>query len=897
MWRKIANFILRNRFFILGVITLLTVFFGYYAITGLKLENKYGFVLPKTSPTTQNYMLFKERFGEDGGTLVIAIQTKKLYTEKNFRKWKELGDSILQFDGVQSVISEATLFTITNNKEESRFDVQKVFSDTTYREKSIDSIKQEIKRNPVYQKLLYNDSTHVSLMMVSVDERYLGDQKKSKVVLDIEKLAESYQPYFGKMHYAGLPHLRVIIGKRIQSEMYIFIALSLSVTALLLYVFFRSFRVIIVCLSVVTIAVIWAMGTMGFLGFRLSILMALIPPLMIVIGVPNCTYLMTKFHQEIKEHGNKMKGLSRVIQKIGTATFLTNFTTALGFLTFAFTNSEKLMEFGISASINVMMVFVISLCILPIFLSFSKTPKERHLKHLDRKFASGLIRGILHLTQYKRKWVYAVTIVILGVSVMGILRVKATGNVTGDLPKSDPILKDLKFIEKNFGGSIPFEVMIDYKEQGRLMKRSTLERIEQVQLNYAKDTMFSKSISIVDFIKVVNMAYYGNDPDKYELIANRDRKRLKKYLDNFEVSNVNGGALSVKELLDTTHTTLRVRCQMKDIGSYEVADKVDLIRSQIDSIMNPDRPQLERLYALVEKGKTRYIDSLVYGYSGVYNTLTDAIAKGNSDLQFKFQSDPEHIKVYYKKPEFKKKLRAAIDQEYFDITLTGTSVVASEGTSYLVNNLFSSLLFAIVSISILMAILFRSWRMVVVAMVPNIVPLIVTGGIMGWLGIPLKPSTLLVFSIALGISVDDTIHYLAKYRQELKLKKWTLKECVLIAIRESGLGMFYTSIVLFCGFSVFLFSQFGGTQALGLLISVTLLIAMITNLLILPSLLLSLERSLTTKAFEEPYFDVYTEDSEVDWSDLQLSTDEDLGPHHQLPEDIKPDNGDDPKEK
>lgn len=480
---------------------------------------------------------------------------------------------------------------------------------------------------------------------------------------------------------------------------------------------------------------------------------------------------------------------------------------------------------------------------------------------------------------------------------MGILRVKATGNVTGDLPKSDPILKDLKFIEKNFGGSIPFEVMIDYKEQGRLMKRSTLERIEQVQLNYAKDTMFSKSISIVDFIKVVNMAYYGNDPDKYELIANRDKKRLKKYLDNFEVSNVNGGALSVKELLDTTHTTLRVRCQMKDIGSYEVADKVDLIRSQIDSIMNPDRPQMERLYGLVEKGKKGYIDSIIYNYSGVYNNLTDALSKGNSDLQFKFQSDPELIKAYYNKPGFNDKLRSAIDKEYFEITLTGTSVVASEGTRYLVNNLFSSLLFAIVSISILMAILFRSWRMVVVAMVPNLVPLIVTGGIMGWLGIPLKPSTLLVFSIALGISVDDTIHYLAKYRQELKLKKWTLKECVLIAIRESGLGMFYTSIVLFCGFSVFLFSQFGGTQALGLLISVTLLIAMITNLLILPSLLLSLERSLTTKAFEEPYFDAYTEESEVDWSDLQLSTDEDLGPHNELPEDVKPDTSDDTPKK
>jgi predicted RND superfamily exporter protein len=305
--------------------------------------------------------------------------------------------------------------------------------------------------------------------------------------------------------------------------------------------------------------------------------------------------------------------------------------------------------------------------------------------------------------------------------------------------------------------------------------------------------------------------------------------------------------------------------------------------------MNPDKPDLERLYSKVKKGKKEYIDSITENYSGVYNSLTKELAAGNEDLQFKFDSDPDLVKTYYGKSDFNKHLRTAIDQEYVDVVLTGTSVVASEGTRYLVNNLFSSLLFAILSISILMALLFRSWRMVMVAMVPNLIPLVVTGGIMGWAGIPLKPSTLLVFSIALGISVDDTIHYLAKYRQELKTKHWDLKECVLIAIRETGLGMFYTSIVLFCGFSVFMFSQFGGTQALGLLISVTLLIAMITNLLILPSLLLTLERILTTKSFEEPYFEAYTEESEIDWSDLQLSTDEDLGPPEKSIEEPKED--------
>ena len=868
MWSKIANFILRNRFFLLGVITLLTVFFGYYAFTSLKLENKYGIVLPKNSPTTQNYEKFKSMFGEDGGTLVLAIETDSLYTEKNFLKWKELGDSILQYDGVLSIISEATLFTIENNITESRFDAKRVFSDITFQEKSIGDIEKEIKQNPIYDHLLYNDTSNVSLMMIGIDERFLHDQKRSGVVLEIEKVANSYEKHFGKIRYAGLPHLRVVIGKRIQGEMYIFIGLSLLVTSILLYIFFRSLRVVFICNSVVMIAVIWAIGSMGFLGFRLSILMALIPPLMIVIGIPNCIFLMTKFHQEVKDHGNKVKALSRVIQKIGTATFLTNFTTAIGFLTFAFTNSEKLMEFGLSASLNILMVFILSLCILPIFVSFSKSPKERHLKHLDRKFATGLIGTVIHLAQFKRRWVYGVTLVILVISFAGMVQIKATGNVTGDLTKDDQILLDVQYIEKHFGGAIPFEVMINYKEPGRLFKKATLEKIEQVQAVFAADTLFSKSISFVDFIKVINMSYYGGDVSQYKIISNRDKGRLKKYMDNFEMNNPNGGSLSVKELIDTTNTTARIRCQMKDLGSYEVADKVDLLQLKMDSILNPNKQQIEKYYTKFVKGNGNYLDSLTLNFPEVFN--------GNSDVQYKFDSDPALLKSYTKQKEFKSNLREAIDNEYFDVTFTGTSVVVSEGTRYLVSNLIQSLLFAIVTIGILMALLFRSWRMVVISMVPNLIPLAVTAGIMGWFGIPLKPSTLLVFSIAFGISVDDTIHYLAKYRQELKTKRWDLRQCVLIAIKESGLGMFYTSIVLFCGFSVFLFSQFGGTQALGLLISITLLIAMITNLIVLPSLLLSFERTLTTKSFEEPYFDAYSEESEINWSDLQLSTDEDL---------------------
>jgi len=880
MWQWIANFILRNRFIILGAITLITVFLGYHAFTSLNLDNKYGLALPKDSPTTENYKKFKKMFGEDGGTLIIALESDSLYTPENLKLWRDMGSEILAKSlGVNSVISEATLVTLKNDKAQRQFEYPPtpiVTEDKLKTREGVKKIRNEIRNNPFFKDILYNKKENVSLMLIGLEEEYLTDKDSCKLVLDIEQIAKRYEQKLGKMHFSGLPYIRVVIAKRIQGEMFLFIGFSILVTSILLYIFFRSFRVVGICLTVVGIAVIWAMGSIGFIGWKLSFLMALIPPLMIVIGIPNCIFLMTKFHQEVKEHGNKTKALSQVIQKIGTATFLTNFTTAIGFLTFAFTNSEKLIEFGLAASMNIMMVFILSLCILPILSSFFKPPKTRHLKHLDRKFATGMINFILFITQKRRTVIYIVTVAIVAVSVYGMSKIIATGNLTGDLPKSDNILQDVKFLESNFGGSIPFEIMVYYPNKS-WWKRETLDKIDQVQLALSRDTLFSKSVSAVDIIKWINMCYYDNDSTQYQLYNSRNKlvqRDLLRYIKDFS-KRADNGKYSIKELIDTNNRVIRIRCQIQDIGSYDVSDKVIQVKDTIERILNPERDQLEGFYSKISNN-VNYIDSFYTYYPSIYNNFRDLYFGDNDALKLKFEEDPQFAREVIRKPGVQEKLRKAIDQEFYAFDITGTSVVASEGTKYLVNNLISSMIFAVVSIAVLMAILFRSWRMVVISMIPNLVPLFITGGVMGFLGIPLKPSTLLVFSIAFGISVDDTIHYLAKYRQELKLQKWDTKECVLMAIRESGLGMFYTSIVLFFGFSVFTFSQFGGTQALGYLISLTLLSAMICNLVILPSLLLTLNKWITTKSFKEPYFDAYDEDSDIDWNELQLSTDREI---------------------
>ncbi len=870
MWQFIAQRVLRNRFGIIAVIVALTGVFLYFAATNLKLDNKYGNMLPKDSPAQRDYLKFKSLFGEDGGTLVFAIQDGDLYQPEKIQLWRELGQRIDSVPGVTNVVSEANLIRLVNDTANKKFTVETIMGDHDFNDALGKELENTIRQNPLYEGVIFNDEAKVSLMLISVDEEYLSDPKKAKVVLQIEEIALEYEQHFGRIRFAGLPHIRVVIAKRIMDEMYIFIGLAILVTSILIFIFFRSLRIVLICNTVVFIAVIWSLGTIGMFGFNLSILMALIPPLIIVIGIPNCIFLMTKFHQEVVEHGNKMKAIQRIIVKIGNATFLTNLTTALGFSTFIFTNSDKLIQFGIIASINIMALFILSITIIPILVSWNKLPKARHLKHLQNKYTSILLDKFIRLSTHKRPLVYTVTAILIAVSLVGLSKVEATGNLTGDLPEGDAILEDVNFISEHFGGAIPFEIMVEYKEPGRLLSKNTLTRLEQVQELLDEKGMFSKSLSIVDMMKFINMSFYGNSPQRYKLMTNQDLRFIKPYIDKFRDEYESEGVFGLKELLDTNAMVLRIRSQMLDLGSYEIADLGKELNTEIDAILNPDKAKLEDLYDNLEKGDFNAYQVIAMEHNNVISKLGKELAQGDEALMFQFDENPSLIESYKDKPVFLPAMRKAIDNQYYNFTLTGTSVVAAEGTQYLVKNLLTSLFFAIMIISILMAILFRSWRMVVASLIPNFIPLIVTAGVIGFFHIPIKPSTILVFSIAFGISVDDTIHFLAKYRMELKTRAWAQGACVINALKETGLSMFYTSIILFCGFNMFSLSQFGGTQALGMLVSLTLIVAMVTNLVLLPSILLSLQRWLNTKSFQEPYFQFLEEDEDIELGDLKI---------------------------
>ncbi|MCB0464698.1 MAG: MMPL family transporter, partial [Aequorivita sp.] len=566
-------------------------------------------------------------------------------------------------------------------------------------------------------------------------------------------------------------------------EIGLFIGAALFVTSLIFFFFFRSWRATFISMCTVVIGVMWSFGFLGLMHYEITVLTALIPPLIIVIGIPNCIFLINKYQQEIKLHGNQAKSLQRVITKVGNATLMTNLTTASGFATFILVKSELLSEFGIVASINIIAIFLLCLLIIPIVYSYMPVPKDKHLKHLSKKWINKFAQWVERMVRDRRITIYIVAVLLLCTSIIGIFHIKISGSLIEDMPKNTGFYDDIRFFEKEYGGIMPLEIMVDTKKKKGVMSLSTLKRIDELQDHIKEISEFAKPLSVAELVKYSKQAYYNGNPEYYQLPNSQEKNFILSYAKS---SNTDTNLLN--SYVDSTGQFARITTFMKD-------------------------------------------------------TKPDRFGRIEEDLH--------------------KEINKVFPADRYNVSVTGKALVFQKGTHYLVNNLILSLSLAIFLIALFMAWMFRSFKMIIISLIPNLLPLIITAGVMGFVGVPIKPSTILVFSIAFGISVDDTIHFLAKYRQELIAHNWRIKKSVYAALRESTVSMFYTSIVLFFGFSVFTISSFGGTVALGALVSITLLFAMLSNLLLLPTLLLSLERSIANKeTMKKPAIEILSDDEE-----------------------------------
>ncbi|WP_053976250.1 efflux RND transporter permease subunit [Mangrovimonas xylaniphaga] len=786
-WEVIARLILRNKVAILIGIVAVTLFFSYQW-KYMRFTYTEANLLPDDHEVNITYNNFLDIFGEEGNLIVIGVKDSTLFTVEKLNAWNKLSESFKPYEEVETVVSIKDLQKLVKNTDEQKFDLEPFIKDSIHSMSQIDTLEQELfEQYPFYDNFLFNKETKTVRSAIYMKKDIVNTSLRKDFIEQIlePKIAEFEATNNLDVRVSGMPYIRTLNAKSIIDEIGLFIGAALLVTSVIFFFFFRSFRATFISLIVVCIGVMWTFGLLGLLKYEITVLTALIPPLIIVIGIPNCIFLINKFQHEVKLHGNKVKSLQRVITKIGNATLMTNITTASGFATFILTESKLLKEFGIVASLSILGIFVLCLLIIPIIYTFLPHPKDRHLEHLNKRWIGTFVEWMVRMVKEHNIAIYSISLILIMASIIGIYQIKISGSLIEDMPKDTEFFDDIRFFESEFDGIMPLEIMVDTKRKKGVMKLSTLKRMSDLEEVINETPELSKPISVVSLLKYSKQAYYNGNPKYYQLPTSQENNFILSYAKNSS-SDVD----LMKNFVDSTGQYARITTFMKDIG-------------------------------------------------------TDRMERIEEDLQTRID------KVFPK--------------EQYTITLTGKALVFQKGTKYLVKNLIISLSLAIFLISLFMAYMFRSFKMIIVSLIPNLLPLLVTAGLMGFLGVPIKPSTILVFSIAFGISVDDTIHFLAKYRQELQANHWKIRKSVFGALRETGVSMFYTSIVLFFGFSVFTISSFGGTVALGALVSTTLLFAMLSNLLLLPSLLLSLERSIANKeVLREPSINIIPEEDEED---------------------------------
>jgi len=781
-WEFVAGIVLRNRIAILSLIGLFTIFLAFQW-KYIHFTYSEANLLPDDHEVNIEYNAFLKEFGEEGNLIVIGSKDPRLFSPKVFDQWSKLMTDFKQQPEVELVVSVDNIKKLVKNDSINSFqlipffDKQKI-TDAAY----LQTTKSELfTKTPFYEGLLYSKKNGTIRSAIYLDKKIVNTPQRKEFILNIfiPKVAAFEKTTGIDLRVSGMPYIRTLNAKSIFGEISLFIGAALFVTSLIFFFFFRSHRATLIAVLIVIVGVMWTFGFIGLFGFEITILTGLIPSLVIVIGIPNCIFLTNKYQQEYISHGNKAKALQRVITRVGTATLMTNLTTAAGFATFMITNSELLKEFGLVASISIVSLFFLCLIIIPIYYSYQPVPKAKHLEHLNRNYIQKFMNWIQKMVKYNRSKVYIVAVSIFIISFFGALKIKTSGSLTEDMPKNNEFFKDIVFFEKEFDGVMPLEITIDTKRKKGVMKLSTLKKMDELQKTIESIPELSKPISIVNLVKYSKQAFYNGNPDYYDLPTPQEQAFILSYAKN---ATKNTQQDIMKSYVSKDGRTARITTFMKDIGT------------------------------------------------------------GNMEIVEK---------------KLLKKTTEIFPPDQYQVTLTGKALVFEKGTKYLLNNLVSSLLFAIFLISMLMVFMFRSFKMVIVSLIPNLLPLMITAGLMGYFGIPLKPSTILIFSIAFGLSVDDTIHFLAQYRQELTNHNWKIKKSVFATLKEAGVSMFYTSVVLFSGFSIFTLSSFGGTVALGGLIAITLFFGMLSNLMLLPCLVLTLNKRLANEQeFQEPKIDI-----------------------------------------
>ena len=752
MWPRSAAWILDHPRPIWIVIGLLTLLLGL-SMTRLKTEHAAGSFVSDEEDFVREFQETGRVFGRSETVLYVVLYEIDPLEPSFLKRLDRLTRRVAAFRGVESVLS------LTNVPHLQRAGAELKTAALYDSTASSEALRSTFETQPFLDRLLLSDDGEATVMMVRIDHEFNNTPERVDLVREVAAEAEALP---GEAAFAGFPYLRTQYAERVTRESPLFTVLALLVSLAFLFATFRAWRTVVLPTFVVGLCIVWTFGLMALFGVKLNIVTAVLPALIVIIGMATAIHLTTKFYDQYALLGDKRRAVLETVRTVGLATFLACLTTAIGFAVLLISGNHLLIGFGGFAAIGIMLLYGLSITIIPIAFARFRPPRTDVAALATHDRFSDYFDAKARLIQRHGGIILGVTAVLVGISIFGLTRISTDIFVFTDFYEDDPLRRDLAVFEEKFSGVLPLEVVVESDKEGRFKTLGALRRIEQLQKTLATFESVGKTMSAVDLVKMGNQAYFGGHPGAFRLPSNYELPFLQNALGRF-------------------------------IGSERQSELFENLPLFVDSTF-----RMTRIYLGVADIGTEQM-----------NILADSVRALTAE--------------------------AFSDDEY-EVIVTGTAIMSTRSGESLVRNLIISLSVALVLISVLMAMLFRSRALTFISLIPNVIPLLIVGGTMGFAGITLKPSTALIFSLAFGIAVDDTIHFLAKYRihRDAGLAK---NEAIQKTLGETGKAILFTSLILMSGFLVFTLSSFGGTVNLGALTALTLGVALVANLFLLPALL------------------------------------------------------------
>jgi len=744
-----GDWLFRNKKWVLitvGIMTLCSIYFA----TQIKFVFDFERYFPEGDEDLAFFYEFREEFEDDDNFLLIAFSdSTSIFNQASITRIDSFTQQSARLPNVRTANS------ITNFFYFRKFPLggfslpyPAIQSNQPARFKQ-DSIKLMADER-IYGNLIAKNAKSAvvalkTITMTELDQSNELMEGLNKLLIDVPE--DNY-------HILGRAYFQEQLVKQQTKEIIVNTIISAVLVLLVFWAILRKPVSVGIALLSMVVSLIIFLGLIGLFQIEMDLLSSLFPIVMIIVGVSDVVHLMTKYIDEYERTGDQKASIKKTVREIGLATFLTSFTTAIGFLTLITSNIYPVRLFGTTAALGVITAFAVVLAMTSSLLAYFKPSSIIRSDRANTRWMN-LLSKFYYRLNGKAKYVLVGSVLYLIFCAIGISKISTDIQIFDTLPKGLKVTNDFKYFEENFAGFRPLEVAILLNEPYKIDDYEVLNAINEIETHLNTTNNIEGASSITAVYKSINRAMNGDEAKDYFFPESRSEfESIQKFASIIPQNEFN-------ILVNADRTKTRIAAKVKDIGT-------------------------ERINKLIE---------------GIYDFKNENI---NPDL--------------------------------FSIRVTGTGVIFDKNNVYLRQSIIVGLGIAFLIISLIMALLFRSFKMVVISLIPNIFPLLFGGALMGYFNIPLDAPTAIIFAIAFGIAVDDTIHFLSKYKIE-RLAGKSMEDSLHATVTETGKAIIITSIILFFGFMILIFSKTIGIVFVGILVSGTLFSAVVADLVLIPPLI------------------------------------------------------------